>query len=57
MVDEYDIPIGKDAQPGSYQLKVGMYLPDGDEQRLSITNAQGAPVGDSITLTTIEVSP
>lgn len=57
VVDEYDIPIGKDAQPGSYQLKVGMYLPDGDEQRLSITNAQGAPVGDSITLTTIEVSP
>jgi mannosyltransferase len=56
VVDRYDIPIAKDAKPGSYSLKVGMYQQDGG-QRLTITGPQGAQIGDSATLATVEVAP
>lgn len=56
LTDKYDIPIAPDAKPGTYQLKVGMYAENGGE-RLAIVGADGAPIGDSVSLATIEVTP
>lgn len=54
--DQYRIPIFPDAKPGSYPLLIGMYQPDPFEN-LTVYDANGQPIGNSIELTHITVEP
>lgn len=54
IADRYDIPVQPDARPGSYTLLVGMVATDGT--RLPVYRATGEPMGDALTLTTIDVT-
>ncbi len=56
VADEYDIRLWDNATPGEYTLRVGMYVaPAGP--RLSVADAAGQPLGDSVPLTTVQISP
>ena len=52
--DEHPLAIPTDLPPGDYQLLVGLYRLETAE-RLPIIGADGRPVGDSLTLTTIRI--
>jgi hypothetical protein len=52
--DRYILPVDPDTPPGAYQLVVGMY--DGlSGARLPVHDAAGQPLGDAITLQSVEV--
>jgi hypothetical protein len=52
--DRYLLPVDPDTPPGAYQLVVGMY--DGlSGERLPVFDAAGQPLGDAITLQSVEV--
>jgi hypothetical protein len=60
--DDYDIELPATLPPGDYQLLVGLYTCDtrpaggcGNGDRLNITDASGALVGDALNLATIQV--
>ncbi|MAS34690.1 MAG: hypothetical protein CL610_11830 [Anaerolineaceae bacterium] len=60
--DPYLIMLPQTMPPGEYQLTVGMYTCDtrppgecGNGDRLLVTDENGAPLGDSVPLTTITV--
>jgi hypothetical protein len=56
VADEYDILLRADTPPGEYELWVGMYVaPDGS--RLSVTDAAGQSLGDSVPLATVRIGP
>ena len=50
----YRFPVGRDAQPGTHWLEVGLYDPQTME-RVPIVDAQGAPLGDRLLLQEIVV--
>jgi hypothetical protein len=54
--DNYGLELPKDLPPGDYQLIAGLYLPASME-RLTITSADGVPLGDFATLDIIKVVP
>jgi hypothetical protein len=54
IVDEYAIPLAADAPPGNYRVEIGLYDVVSGE-RLSLLGPDGAPVGDHLILTAIEV--
>jgi hypothetical protein len=56
LVDKYEVKIAPGAKAGNYHLKIGMYAQDGGE-RLQIAGSDGTPLGDSISLATVEVAP
>lgn len=49
IADDYLIPVWEDAPPGDYQIQVGVYLPI-NGQRLPVFDADGEPLGDSVTV-------
>jgi hypothetical protein len=54
--DNYGLELPADLPPGDYQLIAGLYLPASME-RLTITSADGVPLGDFATLDMITVEP
>ena len=54
LADRYILVLDPATPPGPHALIVGLYRPDTGE-RLPITDASGAPLGDSLHLETIEV--
>lgn len=56
VVDAFRIPIYPDAELGTYPLLTGMYQPERDE-RLTVFDASGEPIGNSIELTQITIEP
>jgi 4-amino-4-deoxy-L-arabinose transferase-like glycosyltransferase len=54
--DGYLIYVQDDAPPGRYRLQVGLYLPLGGD-RLPAFDADGAPLGDSVTIFEVQVIP
>ncbi|HYN89388.1 MAG TPA: glycosyltransferase family 39 protein [Ardenticatenaceae bacterium] len=54
IVDRYQVPIAPDARPGSYPLLTGMYHP-GRNERLTVYDAAGQPIGNSVELARITV--
>jgi hypothetical protein len=52
--DRYHLPIAPDARPGAYTLLVGMYDAE-THDRLPAFDAAGQPIGDALTLHTVEV--
>jgi 4-amino-4-deoxy-L-arabinose transferase-like glycosyltransferase len=52
--DPYHLTIAEDAAPGVYTVLVGMY-DAADQDRYAVFDAQGAPLGDAIVLTSLEV--
>jgi hypothetical protein len=54
VIDPIPVPLAPDAPPGTYRVRVGLYLaPDGP--RLPIRDPSGAITGDAMELTKIEV--
>jgi hypothetical protein len=54
--DGYLLPVDPDTPPGAYQVVVGLY--DGlSGARLPVYDAAGQPLGDAITLQSVEVAP
>jgi hypothetical protein len=54
-VDRHGILLGDELAPRAYELRVGMYLPATGE-RLPVWDAAGKPLGDSLSLGTVEVT-
>ena len=54
IVDSYRIPVDPAAPPGTYRIEIGMYGLV-DVARLPVFDAHGAPQGDAILLTEVEV--
>ncbi|MBN1978765.1 MAG: glycosyltransferase family 39 protein [Anaerolineae bacterium] len=54
IADPYRIPVWGDAPPGQVPLRVGMY-DFVTMQRLPVTSPDGAPAGDSVHLTDVEI--
>jgi 4-amino-4-deoxy-L-arabinose transferase-like glycosyltransferase len=55
IVDRHGVLLGDELAPGTYELRVGMYLPTTGE-RLPVQDAAGKPLGDSLSLGTVEVT-
>lgn len=55
VTDPVEIKLAPDAPPGSYQLRVGLYLAESGA-RLPLRDVSGAPAGDALDLATITVS-
>ncbi len=53
IIDNYGVPVGQNAVPGGYRLRVGMYDLD-DGQRLEITG-DGGVLGDAIDLAPLRI--
>jgi len=53
-VDQYAIVLSPEVEPGPHAIVAGMYLLDTGE-RLPVTDAAGTPLGDAISLGTINV--
>jgi len=53
VVDEFEIPVAADAEPGSYVIEVGMYDPV-TMQRLPVLDPTGV-LGDRVLLAQVEV--
>lgn len=56
LVDRRGMPLPNDLQPGEYNLRLGMYLPASGE-RLAVRDARESPLGDSLSLGLLEVTP
>ena len=54
IVDRYAIPLSTQAPPGRYQIEVGMYEGASGE-RLIVSDDQGQPLGDHVTLEEVQV--
>jgi hypothetical protein len=58
VADPVDLPLSPDRMPpGLYRLQIGMYLPLAEGPRLPVLDQTGQPIGDSIEIGTIEVTP
>jgi hypothetical protein len=55
IVDRHGVLLGDELAPGTYELRVGMYLPATGE-RLPVQDAGGKPLGDSLALEMVEVT-
>jgi uncharacterized membrane protein len=54
IVDQYDLNIAPDTQPGRYELEIGMYNPS-DGKRLTVSDATGQVIGDRAIIATGQV--
>jgi len=54
--DYYVLETRPGLMPGSYTINVAVY-PDGEQERLSVLDAAGAPAGGSLALGTVDVLP
>jgi hypothetical protein len=54
IVDRHGVLLGDELAPGTYELRVGMYLP-ATGARLPVQDTEGKPLGDSLSLETVEV--
>jgi hypothetical protein len=55
VLSRFAIPASQAASPGSYVLRAGMYTYP-DIEVVPVVNAQGEPVDDGVTLTTVTVT-
>ena len=55
--DQYDLLISPEAQPGEYQLEIGMYLVETGRRLTILSEETHSPVGDKVVLGTIQVQP
>jgi len=53
--DQYDLLISPEAQPGEYQLEIGMYLVETGQRLTILSEETHSPVGDKVVLGTIQV--
>src|SRR5437868_13745314 len=54
--DYYVLPTLSDLMPSRYSLNVAVY-PDGEQERLSVLDAAGAPGGGSVAIGSVDVLP
>ena len=54
IVDAHLIPVAADAPPGTYTIEIGLYEPVSGA-RLPVLGPDGAPAGDAVIVTTVEV--
>ena len=55
IVDRHGLLLGDEIATGTYEVRVGMYLPATGE-RLPVWDAAGNPLGDSLSLETLEIA-
>jgi hypothetical protein len=53
--DQYDLLISLEAQPGEYQLEIGMCLVETGQRLAILSEGMHSPVGDKVVLGTIPI--
>jgi len=55
IVDRHGLLLSDEVAPGSYEVRVGLYLPATGE-RVPVLDAAGNPLGDSLSLENLEIA-